>query len=1368
MSTLLHCFPSFKKIFKLFFKFNFLCVLLLFQNQNVGVAQPMLSGFCGYDGIRSLIKSQNSTFEKTEKDINLFIKNNINSYKNNQETGKKISNSYIIPVVVHLVYKDTDLPGTGSNISYSQVLSQITGLNAAFSKNYPSYNGQSHATYATNTDIQFCLAKTVAGVAGWSSLAEPGVMRYPIASGYVDGPVYNTSLNPSDGLKLVHLTHGNPVNQSVFPFENYLNIWVVNSINTITPSVIGFATFPQYNSYPLDGIVIRADAFGDNTVTGNNFPLMAQLDQGKILAHEAGHYLNLYHIFEGGCSGMNASGSVNDPCDLNGDNICDIAPCTTQNISCSSPILNTCSENYSTNTTANDMIDSYMSYADDNCMNTFTNDQKLRMQATLQLLRSNLCSPLNLAYTGVIGPNSCLPPQPYTNIFLSNTILCYPGNNTVTFSNPTGPFNTAVSWNWSFTGGTPSVSTFSSQSVAYNSPGVYTAILTITDNLLQTFTDSLLVTVNSCALDSNRLNQANWYFGNNLALSFNSGIPIEVHPSMIHSFETCATESDSVGNLLFYTDGNFVWNKNHQVMAGLGGILTSHTDTLSVGNTSSMQGTIIIPDPGNKTTGGNRYYIFRTLEQENAGGGPIKFAIVDMNLNAGLGDLAAVNLSIPAGLAAPNTMEAISAVPHCNGIDYWVICHGSSTGYYNKLISYLLTGNGISKAIISNSQFTNSMNGGRAGHIKASFNGELIAVAGPVYQDTMVHIYSFNASSGSLISVSSINVYSGSVPAFSFAPHRNYLYILSMNFGLLKQVDLSIPTNPVVFNTPLNIISGLNFMETGPDGRIYFSSNYHKEISVINSPDSLNTLSFPNACGAVMNGGPIMSSNLAVQAGLPNMIDAFEDQLTPGFTVTMQSCSTATFSFNNVCWENYLATWNFNDGSPTDTGVTITHTFTQTGLFQVSLTLSIDTFYMNPMLYDINILSTQVAIQGPTNVCLNLIPSPLYKVPYLQGATYSWTVTGGQAFANGNTCYVVWNTIGNGTISVQVNYNNCSANTTINVLVNQLVTPVIFPGGPLSICNQDSVLLTVAADTGLVYVWSLNGNPIVGEDSSAIFVSDSGSYIITVINGGGCAVSSLPVTVSFNGFATNAGIDYTFCGSKEVALGGNPTVSGNSGPYSYEWTETLTGFQSILENPIFTAPQNNSSVPVIYSVFLTASNMAGCKNTEEVLITVNPTTAIYISSSDTVLTCERTSVSMFAIPENASFYEWFLNGNLLPNANNHDFQTSQSGLFNVELINSYGCKSSSGQIQISKQNKKMNISPNPANNFIYFQISLVKNEQGLLVLYNSLSQKILEIELPFCYNEFTMPTAGMAGGIYFYTIISSDEIVTKGKLVLLK
>src|SRR5690606_7299225 len=93
-------------------------------------------------------------------------------------------------------------------------------------------------------------------------------------------------------------------------------------------------------------------------------------------------------------------------------------------------------------------------------------------------------------------------------------------------------------------------------------------------------------------------NEANiWYFGENAGLDFNSGSPIALLDGQLNTLEGCSTISDSDGNLLFYSDGIKVWNKNHQIMLNGTGL---H------GHVSSTHSALIIPKPNNS----NIYYIF--------------------------------------------------------------------------------------------------------------------------------------------------------------------------------------------------------------------------------------------------------------------------------------------------------------------------------------------------------------------------------------------------------------------------------------------------------------------------------------------------------------------------------------------------------------------------------------------------------------------------------------------------------------------------------------------------------------------------------------------------------------------------------------
>ena len=154
----------------------------------------------------------------------------------------------------------------------------------------------------------------------------------------------------------------------------------------------------------------------------------------------------------------------------------------------------------------------------------------------------------------------------------------------------------------------------------------------------------LLLLFSTCLLTAQN-ETANWYFGDNAGVTFNSGTPVALLDGQLSTTEGCATISNSSGQLLFYTDGITVWDKTHAIMP-------NGTDLL--GDPSSSQSAIIVPKPGSINT----YYIF-TVDNE---GGPngLQYSELDLSLNSGNGDVTAnknVLLSTP-------TSEKISAVQH--------------------------------------------------------------------------------------------------------------------------------------------------------------------------------------------------------------------------------------------------------------------------------------------------------------------------------------------------------------------------------------------------------------------------------------------------------------------------------------------------------------------------------------------------------------------------------------------------------------------------------------------------------------------------------------------------------------------------------
>lgn len=256
-----------------------------------------------------------------------------------------------IPVVVHVIHNGTAI-GTGANISDAQVLSQIQVLNEDFRK-IAGTRGENSNPVGVDTNIEFFLAKESP-----DGCTTTGIERYDFSSIATSWPVQgitDSALKP----------------MTIWDSSRYMNMWTVAlSDNTL----LGYAQFPD-GPPETDGVVMGYQYFGSNDAVGVNLNSSAPYDLGRTTTHEVGHFLGLLHTFEDGCA--------------DGD-FCDDTPATAQeNYGC--PI-----EQDSCPVGAGDgvfdMVENYMDYTDDACMNIFTNDQSARMDGVLTGFRLSLAN----------------------------------------------------------------------------------------------------------------------------------------------------------------------------------------------------------------------------------------------------------------------------------------------------------------------------------------------------------------------------------------------------------------------------------------------------------------------------------------------------------------------------------------------------------------------------------------------------------------------------------------------------------------------------------------------------------------------------------------------------------------------------------------------------------------------------------------------------------------------------------------------------------------------------------------------------------------------------------------------------------------
>lgn len=395
----------------------------------------------------------------------------------------------------------------------------------------------------------------------------------------------------------------------------------------------------------------------------------------------------------------------------------------------------------------------------------------------------------------------------------------------------------------------------------------------------------------------------NWYFGNYAGLTFNTSPPSALTNGALATSEGCASISEENGNLLFYTNGTTVWNKNHQIMENGSNL---H------GQSSSTQSALIVKLPGSAT----QYYIFTVADQGNAYG--YEYSIADLSFNSGDGKIVTKNAPILKDFSNPNSnflnsTEALTATYHSNQTDVWVVMHEATlTNFY----AYLLTSNGLQAPVISNigNQKTN------LGQCRISADGKRIAVGG--YFGSGVDLYDFNSSTGIISNATSlIGGTTNRVYGLSFSPNSNVLYVTD-NAANIYQFNLALPTTADIINSKYLVGQGSGGyypqLQLGPDRRIYLAQRNRQYLGVITYPDNIGS-----SCLFTDNGISLGTGNHYSDIGLPTFMVNYVTLRPPVISLGNDTtlCPSATIVLD--AGDNVDATFLWNTLAQTQT-ITIT------------------------------------------------------------------------------------------------------------------------------------------------------------------------------------------------------------------------------------------------------------------------------------------------------------------------------------------------------------------------------------------------------------------------------------------------------------
>lgn len=625
-------------------------------------------------------------------------------------------------------------------------------------------------------------------------------------------------------------------------------------------------------------------------------------------------------------------------------------------------------------------------------------------------------------------------------------------------------------------------------------------------NLIKSFTIVFILFL-GCSLFAQKEGNI-WYFGQNAGIDFNGATPLALTNGALYTNEGCATICDTSGSLLFYTDGNKVWNKNHTLMPNGNGLM---------GHFSSTQSAIIVKKPSSTTI----YYVFTVYQLAGAPG--LRYSEVDISLQNGLGD---VNTNKNILIVTP-TCEKITAVSHKNNVDFWIITHlfGSNTFH-----SYLLSSTGLTMTpVVSNVGAVVSSNIVYSiGYLKASPNGNQIAAAR--WQMNSVELFDFNKQTGSLSNPISFGNYSNGSPyGVEFSPNSTLLYVAECNSSSdnIFQYNLLAGSANAIINSRISIASLSKMggaLQLAPDQKIYQSLCLGDTLGVINNPDVLGI-----GCNYNSN-GLFLAGKLSV-FGLPTFFNSIFSP--PMFSSNYYCYGDSTifnFSLNSV--DSVL--WDFGDVNSginnSSKKINPSHLFTDTGSFVVSViyyTGSFQDTLINTILIkpipEINLGNDTSLCDGKTLLLNATNPN----------ASYLW---------HNNSTDSVFIVAQQGTYWVKVDLNQCIASDTINVYYNPF--PVIELGNDTSICPGDTLTLKPGISNSN-FKWQDNST------DSVFVLSHQGIYWVEVTKNN-CSATDTIIVHNYALPSINLGRDTSICQGKSIS------IIANAQNVTYLWNDNST------------------------------------------------------------------------------------------------------------------------------------------------------------------------------------------------------------------